>query len=210
MELGQTPITNLALQALQTELAAEATRVLRLILEANGSPNTIRVGDTGLFTDPVDSREHSRGPVLTILKDTTTGKIYYGQNHTYLPSPLESTLAKLVMDRLADESAWKRQTMKWGKPGQHSEVFALNDALLARDAAKIPVCDFSEFVVFNVYSNNYPRTGKIGDPIVRCGNCRAITGAMVDLSYGPNVLGDGPLPTPPPRPPRPTQPEFPF
>lgn len=189
-DLGQTPASTPNLEKLQAELAAEAARVLRLILAADGNPSTVTVGGTALNTDPMRGRKSWRGPVLTVLKDTKTGALYYGQNHDDVPSPIEATVAKLIAERITDEKAWKGNVMRWGKPGRHSEIYALNAAMLAREKAGIPVCDFSEFVVFNVYSLKYP-TSEVGDPIVRCGNCRAVTGSMLDLSYGANVLAGG-------------------
>lgn len=182
-DLGQTLVAgNPELEQLQAKLAAEAGRVLQLIL--HNAPKQITIGSTKLKTG-----QAVRGPVLTVLIDRKTGKVYYGQSHDDIPSPIEATIAKAVADRQVDEVAWKGHINRWGIPGRHSEVFALNDALLARNSVKdkTPVCDFSEFAVFNVRTVDF-ESGKIGDPIHRCGNCRNITGAMLDLSYGPNVI----------------------
>ena len=133
-----------------------------------------------------------RGPVLSVIIDRRTGEIFTGQNRKYPPKNLHPLLQRriaaykeAVANKKIVPSRYENGGLVHGPPGCHSEVYALNDALQARERAGLPVSEalLDEFVLSNVRLKTYKGSGKMGDPIVRCPNCTFIThglDSMVD------------------------------
>lgn len=122
------------------------------------------------FCATLGSKE--RGPVLTGVLDRTTGKMFFGLNPEAAAIP---EFHPLIAGRIAGLS----------QASLHSEVVALNRALLARGATG-PV-DLSDFVLFNA---RFGKFGQITAPvrgsnnIVRCQTCTGVTDGVVSLSSG--------------------------
>lgn len=113
-----------------------------------------------------------RGPVLTGVLDTRTGRTFFGLNQD---APLLN-LHPLLKKRLADylEKAGSVTPPRAGTPGSHSEIVALNRALFEREAAlgrPVRPRELSEFVLHN-RSLRGPRKLEGVPPL--CPNCEAI------------------------------------
>jgi hypothetical protein len=120
-----------------------------------------------------------RGPVLTGVRDTATGEMFFAQNLDEVPSNLHP----LLQDRLASymgqvEDGSVQLNPVWDEPGTHSDFAALNQALLRRDALGLPIKDLGELEMYNVslWSN------RIGSTVPRCGNCQVLTDGVTVLS----------------------------
>lgn len=113
-----------------------------------------------------------RGPVLTGILDTRTGRTFFGLNAEKLPHNLHPLLEK----RLAD---YLRRTggvtpAKAGMPGTHSEIVALNRALHEREATlgrPVQPQELPEFVLHNRSLRGSTKVEGIPPP---CDNCAAI------------------------------------
>ncbi|MBN1210903.1 MAG: hypothetical protein JXB05_39005 [Myxococcaceae bacterium] len=118
-----------------------------------------------------------RGPVLTGVLDTRTGRTFFGLNQE---EPLV-TLHPLLKRRLADYLAATRGVTpeRAGTPGAHSEIVALNRALSEREAAMgrpIQARELSEFVLHNRSLRGPRKVEGVPPP---CPNCEAIVPAEV-------------------------------
>lgn len=121
-----------------------------------------------IITAPSKANQ-GRGAVLTGLRDTETGEIFFGQNTGVPPNIhpiLEGRLAALL-EETGGVGLGK------GKPGSHSELNALNIALQARVGVGTPVSEatLEEFQIYNVRL----RGSKIQQPIDPCSNCAELT-----------------------------------
>lgn len=130
-----------------------------------------------------------RGPVLSAVRDTKTGQTFYGLNHPTLDPP--KNLHPLLQERLEKltaeygEGALRTTASRSGNkgvhpspPGSHSEVFALNEALLARQKVGMAIteADLQDFAVYNLWLP--PKAPRPYLPLSfapRCGNCRTLT-----------------------------------
>jgi hypothetical protein len=120
-----------------------------------------------------------RGPVLTGVRDTVTGEMFFKLNgkevprtiHTLLRERLESYNSSIAEGKIKLDS-------RWGQPGTHSDFLALNEALLRRESLGLPITDLQEFEMFNVslWSN------RVGTVVPRCGHCQALTTGVTLLS----------------------------
>ncbi len=113
-----------------------------------------------------------RGPVLTGVLDTRTGRTFFGLNQD---APLLN-LHPLLKRRLADylKNTGGATPPRAGKPGLHSEIVALNRALFERQAAlgrPVQPQELSEFLLHN-RSLKGPR--KIEGVPPPCTNCEAV------------------------------------
>ncbi len=112
-----------------------------------------------------------RGPVLTILKDMKTGKIFDEINVNEVPDNLHKILKK----RLENMGSSPHPST----PGTHSEIIAIDKALKTREAAGIKVTedDLADFVLYNetLYRN---KTGSV--PC--CANCTKLIDGVESLS----------------------------
>ncbi|HYO58231.1 YwqJ-related putative deaminase [Archangium sp.] len=116
--------------------------------------------------------DKQRGPVLTGILDTRTGRTFFGLNQD---EPLRS-LHPLLKKRLADylDTTGSITPARAGKPGSHSEIVALNRALYAREAAlgrPVEPQELSEFVLHNRSLRGATKVEGIPPP---CPNCEAI------------------------------------
>jgi hypothetical protein len=113
-----------------------------------------------------------RGPVLTGILDTRTGRTFFGINQ--MDPPLD--LHPLLQNRLAGYLAETRGLTpeRAGKPGAHSEIVALNRALHEREATlgrPVEPQELSEFVLHNRSIRGTTKAEGIPPP---CPNCEAI------------------------------------
>jgi hypothetical protein len=113
-----------------------------------------------------------RGPVLTGVLDTRTGRTFFGLNQDESPLGLHP----LIKERLADYL--KRMEgvtpAKAGEPGSHSEIVALNRALYERETtlgSPVQLQELSEFVLHNRALHGSRKITGIPPP---CPNCAAI------------------------------------
>jgi hypothetical protein len=113
-----------------------------------------------------------RGPVLTGVLDTRTGRTFFGVNHEKPPPDLHPILKRRLDDYLLKTGS--RTPKRAGPPGAHSEIIALNRALHAREALvgrPIEPKELSEFVLHN---RSMLRAKKIEGVPPPCANCEAI------------------------------------
>ncbi len=113
-----------------------------------------------------------RGPVLTGVLDTRTGRTFFGVNQK---DPILG-LHPLLKKRLADYLRKMGSTTpaKAGEPGSHSEIVALNRALSEREAAlgrPVQPQELSEFILHNRALHGSRKITGVPPP---CDNCAAI------------------------------------
>jgi hypothetical protein len=113
---------------------------------------------------PFYQSKSQRGPVLTGVLDTVTGQIFYAQNSQDLPEDLVPEMQSRLTEYLASLGG-QRIPFK-GEPGTHSEIHALNAALLVRPGAPM-----SDFLLYNVRLKGADK----GQPILQCANCQPLT-----------------------------------
>lgn len=113
-----------------------------------------------------------RGPVLTGVLDTRTGRSFFGLNQKDPPLGLHPLLRKRLDNYLAETGGVT--PVRAGEPGAHSEVVALNRALYEREAVQgrsVEPQQLSEFVLHN---RSLLGTKKIEGIPPPCPNCEAI------------------------------------
>lgn len=119
-----------------------------------------------------------RGPVLSLVRDTKTGRTFEGLNHPGVPEKLHPVLEKRLEEFRARYPDGK-YPHAISDPGTHSEIYALNDALWTRDPTgkMLTEKDLSDFAVYNetLWSN---RTGSV--PC--CPNCTGLLEGVDSLS----------------------------
>ena len=117
-----------------------------------------------------------RGAVLTMIRDRVTGEVFHAQNLSVIPDKLHPLLQTRLKTYLQAKGG--NLNPVWAAPGTHSEISALNQALLRRDAIGLPVKSLDEFGMYNVslWSN------RVGTVVPRCGNCKFLTDGVRILS----------------------------
>lgn len=122
-----------------------------------------------------------RGPVLSGVMDSKTGEMFFGQNS--IDGSLPDNLHPILQSRLDDLG--EATEIRAGVAGSHSEIFALNNALLAREAAgeAVTEANLSEFLLHNRALRG-PRAGTGKPP--RCGNCNPLTDGVTTVDIDEN------------------------
>jgi hypothetical protein len=113
-----------------------------------------------------------RGPVLTGVLDTRTGRTFFGINQELRPGNLHPLLKRRLEDYLAASGG--ATPGRAGVPGAHSEIVALSRALYEREAVMgrpITPKELSEFVLHNRSLRGPSKLVGIPPP---CANCEAI------------------------------------
>ncbi|NWJ95890.1 MAG: hypothetical protein HXX20_08920 [Chloroflexi bacterium] len=125
-----------------------------------------------------------RGPVLTGIMDTQTHEIFYGINSfdKSLPTNLHPLLSQRLEEYFAKTGG--ETPLKAGKPGSHSEVFALDKALKAREARTGRRVSESELSDFLLHNRSLRGTRKGTGIPPRCPNCRALTDGVQVVPEG--------------------------
>ncbi|WP_257454895.1 YwqJ-related putative deaminase [Archangium lipolyticum] len=122
---------------------------------------------------------NERGPVLTGVLDTRTGRTFFGTNHENPPANLHPLLTKsLTAYRAATGGVTPPRA---GVPGAHSEIVALNKALYEREAMMgrpVEPQELSSFVLHNRSLRGTTRVEGIPPP---CPNCEAILPSQIRL-----------------------------
>ncbi|KVC77300.1 RHS repeat-associated core domain-containing protein [Burkholderia ubonensis] len=168
------------LDKLRHELGELAQAAWQKMKEANARGDRTVTLDDGTVLKTGDT---TMGPCLSVVKDLTTGAVYYGQNTGKRPrglrSPLKEETEKVAIDNegkspspYPNNPGWTRNK---GIPGSHSEVQAANQALEARPDAQL-----NELAVYNVRTEI--DKADAGDPMPRCDNCKRITEGIVALT----------------------------
>ncbi|HEY9842919.1 MAG: YwqJ-related putative deaminase [Candidatus Sericytochromatia bacterium] len=131
-----------------------------------------------------------RGPVLAVLVDRKTGAVYFGQNDG-MPRKLHPLLEKRMQAYEADLTAHpEKRSLKegLGRPGEHAETRALNDALWARDPqGKLTDIDLADFEFANIRLTG---TADAGKQIECCSNCSVMTKGAGQLSGTKSVADE--------------------
>jgi tRNA(Arg) A34 adenosine deaminase TadA len=119
-----------------------------------------------------------RGPVLTVLKDKKTGKLFEGLNDKQVPSELHPILKKRL-DKFHEKYPSKKDWPHPSDPGTHSEIYAIDKALKAREAAGMKVTEKS-LKDFTLYNETLwkKKTGSV--PC--CANCTRLIDGVESLS----------------------------
>jgi hypothetical protein len=113
-----------------------------------------------------------RGPVLTGVLDTRTGRTFFGINQAIRPGNLHPLLQRRLDDYLAATGG--TTPARAGAPGTHSEIIALSRALYEREAAlgrPVRLQELSEFVLHNRALRGPRKITGVPPP---CPNCEAI------------------------------------
>ncbi|WP_309890767.1 YwqJ-related putative deaminase [Archangium sp.] len=152
-------------------------------------PQAMRAGSTPYLTPEVERAfvetvrlraarlvevlsNEERGPVLTGVLDTRTGRTFFGINHARPPDDLHPLLMRRLVDYLdATEGV---TPVRAGEPGTHSEIVALSRALHEREATlgrPVKAQELSEFVLHNRALRGPKKLKGIPPP---CPNCEAI------------------------------------
>jgi RHS repeat-associated protein len=145
-----------------------------------------------------------RGPCFSMVLDQETGQAFPGINRDTPPPDLHQVLADRINN--PPEGGWRNQD----PPGSHSEVWALNDALNARQqrandaaaAAGQPPPDPRSLNTDGLLIDNQRTRGaNAGNPMPCCPNCTHITGGTdpsapgyVPSQAGKDPIGRGPGP----------------
>ncbi|MFL5345957.1 MAG: YwqJ-related putative deaminase [Hyalangium sp.] len=120
-----------------------------------------------------------RGPVLTGVLDTRTGRTFFGINQERPPDNLYPLLQQRLADYLKKTGGVTPE--RAGDPGAHSEIVALNRALYEREAVlgrPIEPQELSEFVLHNRSLRGATKIEGIPPP---CPNCKAILPPGVEI-----------------------------
>lgn len=144
-----------------------------------------------LKTKPVNDPKQGRGPCLTLTKDLDTGEIYVTQNQPGRPAREHPLVTQRTNDRIESNQTnfdyknedWKSEgRTRSGRPGTHSEVHGVNEALNDRAARNeagnhppgqpFDESDMDGLVIHNTRTEDGPNKG---DPMPRCHNCAPIT-----------------------------------
>ncbi|OXJ09798.1 RHS repeat-associated core domain-containing protein [Burkholderia sp. HI2500] len=168
------------LDELRQELGALAQAAWQKMKDANARGDRTVTLDDGTVLKTGDT---TMGPCLSVVKDLTTGAIYYGQNTGKRPrglrSPLKEQTEKVAIANeekspspYPNNPGWTRNK---GIPGSHSEVQAANQALEARPGAQL-----NELAVYNVRTEM--DKADAGEPMPRCDNCKPITDGIIALT----------------------------
>jgi hypothetical protein len=113
-----------------------------------------------------------RGPVLTGVLDTRTGRTFFGLNQRERLPNLHPFLQKRLDDYL--DATGGVTPARAGEPGTHSEIVALNRALHERELAlgrPVRTQELAEFVLHNRSLKGPRQTEGVPPP---CPNCEAI------------------------------------
>lgn len=113
-----------------------------------------------------------RGPVLTGVLDTRTGRTFFGINQESPPGTLHPLLKKRLADYLKKTGGATPE--RAGVPGAHSEIVALNRALFEREALlgrPVEPQELSEFVLHNRALHGPRKLEGVPPP---CANCEVL------------------------------------
>ncbi|UOQ72681.1 type VI secretion system tube protein TssD [Hymenobacter cellulosilyticus] len=117
-----------------------------------------------------------RGPVLSGIIDPTTGNIFFGQNTDTPPPNLHSLLGKRLEAYLKATNGKTPENL--GVAGAHSEIYALDQALKAREkhtGRPVTQQDLAGFLLHNRSLRG--STKGVGVP-PRCTNCAILTDGL--------------------------------
>ncbi|QGJ68702.1 Hypothetical protein PBC10988_3630 [Planctomycetales bacterium 10988] len=166
------------------ELRNKAADVLAEMMIAWKTGKTeIVLHDKTLKLKPISGEDDGSGPVLTILKDRTTGEIFLGQNYPEARSPwdgLHGLAERMISDyRGAGNPPFKAMV---GAVGQHAEYDALSQAAFKRNLPKDvdPRSVEGDFLIFNVRALD-SKANSVGMPMARCKVCK---GSLLDVVVG--------------------------
>lgn len=137
--------------------------------------DAVRARAEGISTQgaPEYLSRSQRGPVLTGVMDSQTGKVFWGTNQDAVPSNLNPLLQNRLDTYLATTAG--DTPVRAGIPGAHSEIVALNDALNARQVltgVAVTEADLPGFLLSN--RSLIGQTRVTGIP-PRCANCFSLT-----------------------------------
>jgi RHS repeat-associated protein len=99
-------------------------------------------------TSPHYLSNRARGPVLAGVYDPVTKRTFFGIN----PTPMPTRWSDVIADRIKKVTPTAESLAKHGEPGSHAEIKALNEAILAREAAtgrKVTEADLASFDLHN-------------------------------------------------------------
>ncbi len=120
-----------------------------------------------------------RGPVLTGVAHPALDQIYFGINHTESPRNLPKVLQELDTSYTNAQRSLAR--VQAGKPGTHSEIYALTDAIYALEAKierEVELHELGEFILTNRYLH-----APIIHLIDRCDHCRHLTAGVITIGH---------------------------
>jgi len=126
-------------------------------------------------SSPFYLSNNDRGPVLSGVLDTRSGEVFWGLNHSSIPDNLHPLLAQRI-----ESYSPTGLPSKLGVPGAHSELYALNRALRAREKAMgraVTERELSEFMVHNRFLRGNRRL----QSVPRCMHCAELTTGVTYL-----------------------------
>jgi len=123
---------------------------------------------------PVQQDLPAQGPVLTVVRDRLSGEIFVGLNTGFPPQLTEAVRSRIEAHRL-QISRGQVTVIHTVAPGTHSEINALNQAVLARQQRTgrvVAEAEFSGFELHNVWLAGRARRLTAAP---RCEHCGPIT-----------------------------------
>ena len=135
-----------------------------------------------------------RGPVLTGIRDSITGKIHFGENFDLSKAQgrkafqdFKKNAHPLVKERIINQEKAIAEGIttpspRAGTPGAHSEVVALDKAIKARElmtGQKVTEADLSTFKLHNQSMMNAHPASRMN----RCDNCAVITDGVTVIGH---------------------------
>jgi hypothetical protein len=151
-------------------LEAVAERLVRLTESVVGRDLLVRGGPDG------PNAVGRGGPLLGVIRNTVTGRIYVGINQNALPAPLAESVGRAIVDqmrRIAAGEVVVVHTEQWALGG-HAEVQALNRAELdlGQQLGRIPTEQDRGVLELHIV---WLREGLMGEAAPRCEHCLRVT-----------------------------------
>ncbi len=173
-DLALRDMDRLARAGMADETIDEVAARVRLVKET-------RARAVALTTEgnPLHLPNRQRGPVLSGATHPALDRVFFGQNHRTTPPNIHPLLqARLTYLRgYIDSRGGRFLAGAWEPPAFHSEVWALNEAILAREAQigrRITVAELGEFMVHNRWLRG-PATLQVAR---RCPHCHFLTAGV--------------------------------
>jgi RHS repeat-associated protein len=194
---------NMTPEEVREHLKAKADKLMADIKKAQEEGHHFVTAPDGTV---LDVRKGKLGPCVSVVYDTKTGNVYYGQNTgerpTNLRQPLQDRADQAARDNVMEHGQMVGYPEKGssveqplgtrprgGIPGSHSEVNAMDSAMRDRDQQRsdaavhgqeVPPPKPDDYVVYN--QNTSGQSQKAGEGKPCCPDCKKITSGATDVS----------------------------
>jgi hypothetical protein len=114
-----------------------------------------------------------RGPVLSVVRDDLSGRIFVAIN-TGIPRQLAELMNQRLLAHIHAISTGQVEIIHDITPGGHAEVIALNDAITAREAAIHRTVTSHDMPTFELH-NLWLKENRQFEAAARCEHCSTLT-----------------------------------